>query len=158
AADGRRHVAAVARPAVAVAAGRPGDRAHRAHASRACPRPRWPRARRRRAGVVRESALPPPLFLVPVALVGSALAAAVAWPLRSGSPRLWGATVVLVPLLAVGLYQLVGTPAALDPATRAPVPAAADGSTDPAVFAAAVAQLRAELERNPDQPEGWPLL
>ena len=103
-------------------------------------------------------AFPPGLFLVVVAVAGAALAAAVAWPLRGGSPRTWIATVVLVPLLAVGLYQLVGTPAALDPATRAPVPTAADGSTDPAVFAAAIAQLRAELERNPDQPEGWPLL
>src|SRR5690606_3738124 len=158
AADGRRHVAAVARPAVAVAAGGPGDRAHRAHTRRPRARPGRPRSRRRRAGVVMESALSPALFLVAVALVGAALAAAVAWPLRSGSPRLWGATVVLVPLLAVGLYQLVGTPAALAPAQRAPVPTAADGSTDPAVFAAAVAQLRAELERNPDQPEGWPLL
>jgi len=98
------------------------------------------------------------LFLVVVAVAGAALAAAVAWPLRGGSPRAWTATVVLVPLLAVGLYQLVGTPAALDPAVRAPVPTAADGTTDPAAFAAAIAQLRAELERNPDQPEGWPLL
>lgn len=105
-----------------------------------------------------EPALSPALFLVAVALAGAVLAAAVAWPLRGDAPRAWIATVVLVPLLAVGLYQLVGTPAALDPATRAPVPTAADGSTDPAVFAAAVAQLRAELERNPDQPEGWPLL
>src|SRR5690606_754818 len=155
---GRRHLAAVARPAVAVAAGRTGDRAHRALARRACPRPRWARTHGRRAGVVMGSAFPPGVFLVVVAVVGAALAAAVAWPLRGGSPRAWTATVVLVPLLAVGLYQLVGTPAALDPAVRAPVPTAADGTTDPAAFAAAIAQLRAELERNPDQPEGWPLL
>lgn len=102
--------------------------------------------------------LSPALFLVAVAVVGALLAAAVAWPLRGDSRRTWISIVVLVPLLAVGLYQLVGTPAALDPARRAPVPTAADGSADPAVFAAAVAQLRAELERNPDQPEGWPLL
>lgn len=102
--------------------------------------------------------LSPVLFLVGIALVGAALAAAVAWPLRSDSRRTWITIVVLVPLLAVGLYQLVGTPAALYPATRAPVPTAAGGSADPAAFAAAVAQLRTELERNPDQPEGWPLL
>ena len=97
-------------------------------------------------------------FLIVVALAAAVLAAIVALPLRKDSPRTFIATVVMVPILAVGLYQLLGNPAALDPALRAPVPVAADGSTDPAAFAAAVTQLRAELERNPDQPEGWPLL
>ncbi|WP_019397672.1 MULTISPECIES: hypothetical protein [unclassified Pseudoxanthomonas] len=49
-----------------------------------------------------------------------------------------------------GLYLAVGTPAAL----RAPV-AAADA---PQSLEDAVAQLAAELERNPAQPEGWVLL
>lgn len=96
-------------------------------------------------------------FLIVVALVAAVLAAIVALPLRADSPRTFITTVVLVPILAVGLYQLVGNPAALDPAARAPA-AAADGAADPADFAAAVAQLRVELERNPDQPEGWALL
>src|SRR5690606_36803885 len=144
----------VARHAVAVAAGGPGDRAHRAHARRPRARPGRPRSRRRRAGVVMEYALSPALFLVAVALVGAALAAPVAWPLRCGSPCLCDAPVDVVPVLAVGLSQLVGTPTALDPAKRGPVPTAADTATHAAVFAAAVAQLRAELERTPDQPEG----
>lgn len=46
------------------------------------------------------------------------------------------------------LYLLVGTPAALDPATR----------EAPASMADALAQLEAELERSPQQAEGWRLL
>ena len=61
------------------------------------------------------------------------------------------------PALAVGtgmvvaaglLYLLVGTPAALDPGKRRAPDAMAD----------AVAQLEAELERSPQQAEGWRLL
>ncbi len=60
-----------------------------------------------------------------------------------------GAGVLLSLTLATGLaYTLVGTPKALDPAQhRAP-----DNFTD------AVAQLEAELARNPNQVEGWRLL
>ncbi|MEN1928275.1 cytochrome C biogenesis protein [Luteimonas sp. MJ250] len=95
-----------------------------------------------------------------VVLFGSLLATAlVAAPLRRGSPRTWLAVLAVVPLLSVGMYQLLGTPAALDPAARAPLAMADDGAgIDPAEFAGAVAQLRAELERNPQQPEGWALL
>lgn len=46
------------------------------------------------------------------------------------------------------LYVLVGTPAALDPAHRDP----------PKTLGDAITQLQAELERNPDQPEGWRVL
>lgn len=46
------------------------------------------------------------------------------------------------------LYLLVGTPASLDPATR----------EAPASMADAIAQLEAELERSPQQVEGWRLL
>lgn len=99
-------------------------------------------------------------FLCGIALVAAIFAALVALPLRKGSPRAYAGIVAVFPVLALALYQLLGTPAALDPAARAPLPAtAADAErADPAAFAAAVAQLRAELERNPDQPEGWPLL
>lgn len=51
--------------------------------------------------------------------------------------------------LATGLvYTLVGTPKALDPAQL----------LSPDTFADAIAQLEAELERNPNQIEGWRLL
>ncbi|NLA68149.1 MAG: tetratricopeptide repeat protein [Gammaproteobacteria bacterium] len=94
------------------------------------------------------------------ALLGSLLVAAlVAAPLRRTAPRSWLAVVAAVPLIAAGLYQLEGTPAALDPAARAPAqPEDAATRVDPAEFAEAVAQLRAELARNPAQPEGWVLL
>ena len=98
------------------------------------------------------------MFLVVAGLLAAALAVVVALPLRKESPRVFVSIVVLVPMLAVGLYQLVGNPAALDPAARKPVPVAANAAPDPAAFAAAVTELRAELERNPNQPEGWPLL
>jgi cytochrome c-type biogenesis protein CcmH len=60
-----------------------------------------------------------------------------------------GAAVTASLVLATALlYLVVGTPAALDPAQRTP----------PTTMDAAIAQLRAELERNPDQPEGWRIL
>ncbi|GHA71358.1 tetratricopeptide repeat protein [Cognatilysobacter bugurensis] len=46
------------------------------------------------------------------------------------------------------LYFAIGTPAALDPAQR----------VAPATMSDAIAQLQLELERNPDQPEGWRVL
>jgi cytochrome c-type biogenesis protein CcmH len=46
------------------------------------------------------------------------------------------------------LYLLVGTPKALDPAQR----------RTPDTLADAVTQLKAELQHNPNQPEGWRLL
>ena len=57
---------------------------------------------------------------------------------------------VLVTLaIATGLiYTLVGTPRALDPAQR----------KAPETLSEAVTQLRAELERDPNQVEGWRLL
>jgi cytochrome c-type biogenesis protein CcmH len=60
-----------------------------------------------------------------------------------------GAAVTASLALATALlYLVVGTPAALDPAQRTP----------PATMDAAIVQLRTELERNPDQPEGWRIL
>lgn len=60
-----------------------------------------------------------------------------------------GAGVMLSLALATGLlYTLVGTPQALDPAQR----------HAPETLADAVVQLEAELERNPNQVEGWRLL
>lgn len=101
-----------------------------------------------------------PVFLAATAFVAAAFAAVVALPLRKRSLRMYAAVVAVFPVLALALYQILGTPAALDPAARAPVAVATEeaGHADPAAFAAAVAQLRAELESNPAQPDGWPLL
>ena len=51
-------------------------------------------------------------------------------------------------LATLALYALVGTPAALDPATRAA----------PQTLDAAIAQLEAQLQREPRSVEGWRLL
>lgn len=91
-------------------------------------------------------------FYALVALLAGLLTAAVLWPLRKASPRLFGGLVPLVAALTLGLYALIGTPAALDPDAMS-----RDGMT-PASLDEAVASLRAELETNPAQPEGWMLL
>lgn len=58
------------------------------------------------------------------------------------------AIVAALALAAFGLYRLVGTPAALDPAAR----------RAPATLEDAVAQLEAQLQREPQQRDGWRLL
>jgi cytochrome c-type biogenesis protein CcmH len=65
------------------------------------------------------------------------------WSWRSG--LLWGSATLLV---AVGLYLLLGNPAALHP--RAPV--------DQQSIEKMVAGLAARLEANPDNPQGWMML
>lgn len=57
---------------------------------------------------------------------------------------------VMVPLAAVGLYVLLGTPAALSPDARAPV-------TQEQVVGM-VEKLRARLEQKPDDAKGWLML
>lgn len=60
-----------------------------------------------------------------------------------------GTGLVLMLALASGLlYSLVGTPRSLDPAQR----------TAPETLAQAIVQLETELERDPNQVEGWRLL
>lgn len=100
------------------------------------------------------------VFLLAVLLLALLATALVAAPLRRSSPRTWLVTLAMVPLLTVGLYQFLGTPQALDPVARAaPAPGSDDNPhIDPSQFAEAVAELRAELERDPQQPEGWVLL
>ena len=55
---------------------------------------------------------------------------------------------VLVGVSTLLLYQLVGTPQALDPAAV----------KAPETLGDAIAQLETEMQRNPDQAEGWRLL
>lgn len=63
---------------------------------------------------------------------------------RAAGAGLFAATVVVAGLL----YVLVGTPRALDPAER----------RGPETLADAITRLEAELQRNPEQPDGWRLL
>ncbi|HET7126965.1 MAG TPA: tetratricopeptide repeat protein [Lysobacter sp.] len=55
---------------------------------------------------------------------------------------------VFVAGTAIGLYALLGTPAAIDPAMR----------EGPQTIDDAIAKLQGELQRNPAQPDGWRLL
>ena len=72
---------------------------------------------------------------------------------RDSRPLALGAFVALC-VATFALYQVVGTPAALAPgATRV---AAEPGA--PTTLEAAIVELQAELERNPQQAEGWRLL
>lgn len=62
-----------------------------------------------------------------------------------------GSTLVMLAalaLVALGLYRVVGTPAALDPAAL----------QAPDTLQGAIAQLEQRLQQDPDQAEGWRLL
>jgi cytochrome c-type biogenesis protein CcmH len=79
-------------------------------------------------------------------------------PMRDGSPR---ATLLLllvaVPVLALGLYGLIGNPAALSPQS-----AAAQGEPSPQEVEAMVAKLAERMEKQPPgnvaDTEGWVML
>ena len=79
-------------------------------------------------------------------------------PVRDGSPR---ATLLLllvaVPVLALGLYGLIGNPAALSPQ-----PVAAQGEPSPQEVEAMVAKLAERMEKQPPgnvaDTEGWVML
>ncbi|MCU0965830.1 MAG: c-type cytochrome biogenesis protein CcmI, partial [Burkholderiaceae bacterium] len=79
-------------------------------------------------------------------------------PVRDGSPR---ATMILllvaVPVLALGLYGLIGNPAALSPQ-----PVSAQGEPSPQEVQAMVAKLAERMEKQPPgnvaDTEGWVML
>ena len=88
------------------------------------------------------------LFVVIAALLVLLTLALVLRPLWREKPAPAIAATVMLTLLTLGLYRLVGTPAALEPAA----------TQVPATLPDAIAQLEAELQRNPQQVEGWRLL
>ncbi|MGB8633688.1 MAG: hypothetical protein WCD36_00255 [Rhodanobacteraceae bacterium] len=98
-----------------------------------------------------------PLFPVIATLMAAAALVFVLWPLLRKGAR--GKVVILaivlafvLPASALGLYVWIGTPAALDAnAEKAPQPPQVD-------MAAAVTQLQARLEKNPEDLDGWTLL
>ncbi len=73
------------------------------------------------------------------------------WPLWRGSRGPMIGLVLLLCLAASALYRIVGTPAGI---FAQPAPAAAM----PQTLDEAIAALREELKRNPNEPEGWQLL
>lgn len=88
------------------------------------------------------------VFLVSAALLALATAFFMARPLRTHSRRAAIVTMAAVPLMLLGLYMMVGTPAGLDPGQR----------QAPTTIEEAVALLEADLANDPRQPEGWRLL
>ena len=72
----------------------------------------------------------------------------VLWPLAARRRLPWAAAVLALGVAVLALYRLVGTPAALQETARA----------TPQSLEQAVTQLKDELQRNPNQPEGWALL
>lgn len=63
---------------------------------------------------------------------------------------------LLIPALALPLYFIVGTPAALDPSAR--VPAAGKREFTPDQLRGALATLKTRLETTPDDVTGWTML
>src|SRR5450759_4674169 len=90
-------------------------------------------------------------------LTAPATPAAAAHPKR----RLWLAIAmtILIPAIAVPVYFLVGTPAALDPVARAPSAApSSHGDFTPEQLRAMLDQLKARLDAKPDDVTGWMML
>ena len=88
------------------------------------------------------------VFVALAAALSVAVLALLLWPLWRGARGLAIAIAVPALLATVALYQLVGTPAALDAAAVKP----------PETLADAITQLEAELRRDPSRAEGWRLL
>lgn len=87
-------------------------------------------------------------FVLIAALLALVVLAVLLRPLwRSARPVALGVALLLLVSTAL-LYRLVGTPQALD----------ASALRAPETLGEAIAQLEAELQRNPDQAEGWRLL
>ncbi|WP_417473417.1 tetratricopeptide repeat protein [Luteimonas mephitis] len=89
------------------------------------------------------------VFVAIAVLLAVVVFAAVLWPLWRESRGVAFGAVLVLSVAALGIYTLVGTPAAID----APAAAATPRSMEEAVV-----QLEAELERHPERADGWQLL
>jgi len=90
----------------------------------------------------------PVLFAVIAALLAILVLSVVLRPLWRLAPLSTAALGAFALLAFVGLYRMLGTPAALDDAQVRP----------PTTVTDAIAQLEVALARDPRQPEGWRLL
>lgn len=89
-----------------------------------------------------------PAFIAIAAVLALATLAFALAPLWRTQRGLAAGLSVFVAGAAIGLYALLGTPAALDPSLR----------EAPQTVDAAIERLQQELQRNPAQPDGWRLL
>ncbi|RXR07001.1 tetratricopeptide repeat protein [Pseudoxanthomonas composti] len=89
-------------------------------------------------------------FIAIAVVVGLLVLVGVLWPLWRGERKLMLGCLLLLAIGVGLLYRLVGTPQALAPQS---VVAEAPQDLDQAI-----AQLRAALQRKPNEPEGWRLL
>lgn len=87
-------------------------------------------------------------FVIAAAALAVLVLGLVLRPLWKGNRAVATVMVASIAIVAGLLYLLVGTPRALDPAQR----------RAPDTLADAMRQLESELQRNPNQPEGWRLL
>jgi cytochrome c-type biogenesis protein CcmH len=88
------------------------------------------------------------LFAALAALLTVAVLAGVLWPLWRDSRKLVFGALAALGIATFALYRVVGTPDALNPTAQ----------VAPTTLEEAVAQLEAELKKNPNEPEGWRLL
>ena len=88
------------------------------------------------------------LFLALSVMLGLLVLAVLLRPLWRGARGVAIGAALLIVVSTVLLYRIVGTPQALD----------AKALRQPESLGAAIAQLEAELQRNPNQAEGWRLL
>ncbi len=89
-------------------------------------------------------------FLAAAGMLAAVLAGVTLWPLwRAGKRGIWGTLVALLVVATLGLYQLLGTPAALQADARTP---------PPQTLAEGIAQLQEALRENPGRVDGWVLL
>jgi cytochrome c-type biogenesis protein CcmH len=87
-------------------------------------------------------------FIALAVLLTLAVLAGVLWPLWRESRALVIGGVIALGLATFALYRVTGTPASIGQTA----------SAMPVSLEAAIAELRAELKRSPNQPEGWQLL
>ncbi len=88
-------------------------------------------------------------FVILAIVLSAAVLLAVLWPLWRDARGLVLGGVAALGIATFALYRVVGTPAALAPQATTALPTTLED---------AVAQLEAELRKQPDQPDGWRLL
>ena len=88
-------------------------------------------------------------FVILAIVLSVAVLLAVLWPLWRDARGLVLAGVATLGVATFALYRVVGTPAALEPQAAAAMPTTLEE---------AIGQLEAELQKKPNEPEGWRLL